>query len=110
MKMNLLNEGGPNKRMKNQLLVLVFLDLVVLQLIASCLYCTTLSQDNRPGRGWDKKVHILDKNTMYQQNFILQKSTTQFSIFLSSEILKSAQYMNYITCSVAEIPLYLSYH
>lgn len=59
--------------MKNQLLVLVFLDslLVVLQLIASCLYCTTLSQDNRPGRGWGKTVHILDKNMIYQQNLIL---------------------------------------
>lgn len=51
MKMHLLIEDEPSKQMKNQPLLFVFLDLhqVVLQLIASCLYCTILSQDSHPG-------------------------------------------------------------
>lgn len=115
MKMCLLIEDEPNKQMKNQLLLLVFLDLrqVVLQLIANCLYCTILSQDNHPGKR-TKTVNktILHKNTMhfkYSWVFIFLLSKILFWWQKFSSVNRSSK-PDHKENTVAELPFHLSCH
>lgn len=84
MKMHLLIEDEPNKQMKNQALLLGFLDWhqVVIQLTASSLHCTILSQDSHPVGRQKRTVNkiTLLKNMMHFDYFYVHLLRFCFSL------------------------------